>query len=69
MFPLSLRLIVIGLQIGNGRSPHQMVSLLFVLGVYNVVGHVGHVLVHVLLLVRALPTEQFDLGGGDVVTN
>ena len=69
VFPLSLGLIVIRLQIGNGRPPHQMVSLVSLLGVYNVVGDVGHVLVHVLLLVRALPTEQLDLSGGDVVAN
>ena len=69
MFPLTLSLVVIGLQIGNGRSPQQMVSLVFLLGVNDVVGDVGHVLVHVLLLVRALPTEQLDLSGGDVVAN
>ena len=70
MFPLTLRLIVILLQIGNGRPPNQVISLLSLLGVYNVVGDVRHVLVlHVLLLVRALATEQLELGGGDVVTN
>ena len=69
MFTLALCLIMILLQIGNGWPPHQLVSLLSLLGVDDVVGDVGHVRVHVLLLVRTLPTEQLELGGGDVVTN
>ena len=69
MFALALRLIVIVLQVGNGRPPHQLVRLLALLGVNDVVGDVGHVLVHVLLIVRPLLTEQPELGGGDVVTN
>ena len=68
MFPLALGLVVIFLQIGNSRPPHQ-ICLLSLLGVDDVVGDVGHVLVHVLFLVRAFLTEQFELGGGNVVTN